>query len=480
LTARAFLEDALGVVLSQYLARVVVLARGLVAAVALGPGGFGAWNALNLILDYGAYASLGAFQGLDLELPARAARGDAAGATRAMRAAGWVALAGGGAFTLGVVAFLAAGSWVESTGWGMGAPALMMAATLVQLAIHHHVSALRAQGAFGPASAGLALQAALGGGLGLATVWSVGVWGLLWGWLAGGLAGLLWMRRSPLRPPLLPGHPALGAALVRAGLPISAFFVAMLVLRSLDRIALVRFGGNEALGLYSLGLIAAGVVLQVPEAAAAVLFPRVAAAAAGARDRERVRGQVLRAQRALTALLPLAVGVALPWAAPLVAALLPAYVPGLGALTALSVGALLLSAATLPSYYLLASGEGRRLAAAAATAALLTGVLVFAAASRSPTPGVVAWAAVAGYATVALALLGRAALRLLDRGAERARFLAASLLPALYAAGLLLLLARGDALSAGGAAWRTALFVLAYAPALAWLRRSSDAPLGPR
>ena len=47
----------------------------VLAVVALGPAGFGAWNALNLILDYGGYASGGALQGLDLHLPAPTARG---------------------------------------------------------------------------------------------------------------------------------------------------------------------------------------------------------------------------------------------------------------------------------------------------------------------------------------------------------------------------------------------------------------------
>ena len=64
-----FIRQSLGVASSQYLARAVLLVRGLVAAAALGPVAFGAWNALTLILDYGSYASLGAIQGLDLVLP---------------------------------------------------------------------------------------------------------------------------------------------------------------------------------------------------------------------------------------------------------------------------------------------------------------------------------------------------------------------------------------------------------------------------
>jgi hypothetical protein len=293
-----FIRQSLGVASSQYLARAVLLVRGLVAAAALGPVAFGAWNALTLILDYGSYASLGAIQGLDLVLPAAALRGEAAVARTTMAGAWWVTLVGGALFALAVIVHLASGSWLTLTGWGWSAPLLMLAAAFVQLAIQYHVSALRAHREFGAVSVALTLQAVVGGGLGMATVARAGVWGLLWSWLAGGTCALLWVRRDPRRPPLRPAHPDSGVKLALIGLPMFAFFALALMIRSFDRIALVRYGGNDALGVYSIGLIVAGMVFYVPEAAAAVLFPRVAAAAGGARDPEGTRAEVFMAQRA--------------------------------------------------------------------------------------------------------------------------------------------------------------------------------------
>ena len=52
--ARKGVRDILAVALGQYLARAVLLLRGLVTAGVLGPRGAGSWNALNLVLDYGA------------------------------------------------------------------------------------------------------------------------------------------------------------------------------------------------------------------------------------------------------------------------------------------------------------------------------------------------------------------------------------------------------------------------------------------
>ena len=156
--ARVFIRDSAGLAASQYVARAILLARGVAAAAALGPAGFGAWNALNLILDYGAYASLGAIQGLDLVLPAAAARGETESARRAMRGAWWITLAGALTFAAGVVFLLANGQWVVSSGWGWGAPALMLLAAILQLAILYHAATLRAHGDFSNTSAGLALQ----------------------------------------------------------------------------------------------------------------------------------------------------------------------------------------------------------------------------------------------------------------------------------------------------------------------------------
>jgi len=470
-SARAFIRASLGVALSQYLSRAVMLARGLIAAAALGPAGFGAWNALNLILDYGVYSSLGALYGLDLGLPPAIARGDRAGARRAMRGAWGVSLAGSAAFAAAVALYLSAGMWLALTGWGWSAPLLMLLAVFVQVAIHYHAATLRAHGDFGSVSTALTLQAVIGGGIGLATVWRAGVWGLLWGWLAGGLIALAWLRRSLHRPPLAPATPAEGLPMVRAGFPLFAFFALTLVIRSIDRIALVRFGGNEALGRYSLGLIAAGLVLYPPEAVASVLFPRIAAAAQGARDPDRTRAEVTRAQRALTALLPAAVGLGVLWAGPLVRLVLPAFGDGVVALRVLGIGAMLLAVSTLPGYYLLGSGKGRQMLALAAGAGLLSAMLVFGVAARVPHVTPVAVAAAAGQGAFAAAMLWLASRWLADGVGPRRALMIASFAPAVWAGVLVLALTALGPDDAVGALWRSAVFAVAYAPAMAFFAR---------
>jgi O-antigen/teichoic acid export membrane protein len=469
---RKFVRDSLATAFSQYVARFALLARGVVAASALGPAGYGAWNALSLLLDYGAYASCGALAGLDLRLPAAASRGDRIGARRLMAGAWSVVALGAGVFVLGVILYLASGDRRIATPWGWGAPILMLAAAVFQLMIQYHAGSLRAHGEFRVVSEANGIQAVLGGGLGLALVSRFGVWGLLGGWLAGSLTALVWMRRGPVRPPLGIGAPGEGLALARLGFPIFAFFTASLVLRSVDRIAFVRYVGAEGLGHYSLGLMVAGLVLYLPEAAATVLYPRMSAAAHGARDPERTRAEVRQTHRALAVALPPAVALGMVWAAPVVAWLLPAFREGVGPLRILALGGLVLSGATLPGYFVLAGGPRMRLLAMATAVALLTGVLVFWVAAHDHDPVSIAIAAASGYAAFALGLVALAAPGLCASLAERARFVAASFVPALWAGGAALAAcAVGGPESPGGALLRSLAVTVAYLPVLWWFGR---------
>jgi O-antigen/teichoic acid export membrane protein len=471
---RKFVRDSLSVALSQYLARAVILARGLVAARALGPRGFGGWNALSLIFDYGSYASFGALQGLDLRLPAPAAEGDAARARRLMAAAWSVVLAGGALFGAGLALYLATGGKAFSALPGAGLPLLMLAAALLQLAFQYVTSSLRAHGFFHAVSAGYAVQAVLGGGLGLALVWPYGAWGLLAGWIAGTLTALAWMWRAGVAVPLVPAHLREGLSLAGAGVPIFGYFAATLVMRSVDRLALVRYAGAEPLGLYSLGLMAAGLLLHLPEAAAYVLFPRIAAAFHGAGDRERARTDALKTHRSLAVIIPLLAGLGVVWAGPIVTLLLPAYRGGLAALRILSLGAIMLSAATMPGYYLLAAGRQRLLMAVGALAALVNATLVFSVAARDPRPEAVAAAASTGYFLFAVAAMVLAARAWFESAGARVWLVAATVIPAVWGGGAAFVLcALGFGDSWAGALWRTAVLLIAYTPVLAWLGRGA-------
>ncbi len=473
MSPRTLLRDSIGVVLATYVARAVMLARGLVAAVVLGPAGFGAWNALSLVLDYGTYASAGALQGLELRLPVAEGLGDRERARR-MLASAWAVILS--AFTLYAAAIglaLATGT-VQSTVMGGAGPAVvLLGSALGQLAFQTHATALKARGTFRPVSEATALQAVIGGGLGLALVARLGLWGLAGGWLIGTLFALVRLRLAARDVPLLPAPSREGLALAWAGLPVFGSMLASLVLRSVDRVAFTHAGHPESLGLYSIGLTAAGLVLYPPEAAAAVLYPRIAAAAGGARDLERTRAEVARAHRTLTLVLPLLVAIGMIWAAPVVGWWLPRYRGGVEALRLLAFGALLLSAASVPGYWLLGQGRAWTLCAASALCAAFTAMLVFGVTAHTTSPTAVATAACAGYASFAGALVILAARDLEHDAGARVTFAVASFLPAAWAgAAAFGVCATGPRESVGAAVARTLVVIALYAPVLWWFGRS--------
>lgn len=467
---RKLIRDVFGVALSQYVARAILLVRGVVAAAALGPLGYGGWNAINLVLDYGAYASAGVLQGLDVRLPAAAGDRER---SRALLSGAWsIVWWGGMAFAIALVVYLATGERAVESTWGSAAPLLMGAAALLQLAIQFYGSTLKARGRFGPVSAALGVQFVVGGGLGVALVGRFGVWGLIGGWLAGTLLALIVLRRAAPDAPLFPGRPRVGIELTRLGLPLFGFFMTSLVLRSVDRMALLRYAGPAELGLYSLGLMAAGLTLYLPEAAATVLFPRIAAAEGGAGDPATARRDLARAHRALMAILPLPVGLAALWAGPVVARVLPAFRDGVPALQVLVTGSMLFAAGTLPGYFLLAGGQAKRLLAVGAAAAGITAVIVFRVAERWPDAHAVAWAAGAGYGLFGAGVLALATPRLCDTAGERWRLVLASFVPPLWAGLLTLGLSSPGRLdSAAVALTRSALWLAGYAPLLWWFGR---------
>jgi O-antigen/teichoic acid export membrane protein len=215
---------------------------------------------------------------------------------------------------------------------------------------------------------------------------------------------------------------------------VFAFFALSLLLRSVDRLALVRFGEPAGLGVYSLGLMATGLVLYLPESAAFVLYPRIAAAAHGARDVTQTWTEVARVHRTLSVFLPPLIAIGVVWAGPVVEWLLPAFRDGIPVVHRLAMGAVLLSASTVPAYFLLASGRRRALLAVGALTTAAAAALVFAVAARDPRPGPVALAAVGGYGLFALGSVALAARALFARMRDRLAFVATSFVPPLWAA----------------------------------------------
>ena len=160
--------------------------------------------------------------------------------------------------------------------WGVGGiGVILLCATLTCLAFYH-LTLLRSHGNIGSVSIWTLIQGSVGALLGLALVPWIGAWGLLIGWLIGTVASLIYVRiQARGIVPVIPRLSSDSGHLVAIGFPMFLFTVSNLAMRTLDRLVILKLIGTEALGYYSLGVMAIALMLYLPDSVSYVLYPRL-------------------------------------------------------------------------------------------------------------------------------------------------------------------------------------------------------------
>ncbi|MGH7729918.1 MAG: lipopolysaccharide biosynthesis protein, partial [Candidatus Eiseniibacteriota bacterium] len=430
-----FIRDSLGFAISQYLVRFLTTVRGLVAARLLGPAGYGAWNAIMLIIDYGTYAPAGTFSGLDRTVPARIVDGDAMRLDRLKRAGLLNVLVTTGLFTAAGLLYFARSTGQIAIAWGFGGVVVALACVALHAVSYYHLTLLRSHGNIGAVSLWFLLQGTIGVGLGLALLQPLDYWGLLWGWFAGTLIATLsvvWRGRSVV--PHVPVVSRESLTLISIGFPMFIYTVSNFVMRSLDRVIIFRFLGTHALGLYGLAVMAVGFLLTMPDAIAYVLYPQlVRRHRQGGDAPAAIRDQVHRAMRALSVLMPAMCAIAYLAADDAVEWLLPSFYDGVPALRILCFSAAGLSLANLGSIVLMTLGRQRVLVPAALATTTLGVVLDLLAIRLGHGIRGVAWATFVTYAVNSAVLIWLADRTMGDSRRARLLFIARAFLPLLVA-----------------------------------------------
>jgi O-antigen/teichoic acid export membrane protein len=357
---RKFIRDSLGFAATQYVIRGLLMARAIIAARLLGPLPYGAWNALQLVMDYGAtLPPMGTQQGLDQAVPARIVEGDAARLESIERA---------GLFNILVLTVLFCGAWLLYVFlhpnrfidfWGPSGLLLAVLAIVLTNLASYHMTLLRSHGNITAVSGWFFVQGVAGTVVGLALIPRFGAWGLLAGWTVATAAATIMIRflgRGLV--PVIPRPGPDGLSLVRVGLPMFVFVASSQVMRSIDRLIILRYLGTLALGYYSLSVMALGFMLYLPDSIAYVLYPRLLRDFRHHERRpEAIRDQVERALRVLAVLVPGLCGAAYLGAREAIALVLPSFMPGLTAVRVLCFGAGGLTLANLSSIVLMTLGR---------------------------------------------------------------------------------------------------------------------------
>lgn len=397
---RKLVRDSVGFAFSLSVVRTALMARGLIAARLLGPLGYGAWNAIQLMMDYGVFAAAGTQQGLDQAVPARIVAGNREALERLKRAGFANILLTTLLFIAGCLVWASSGSSRLLGAWGFAGLALALFCVLAVNIAYYGLSLLRSHGDMNTVSTWFVIQGLIGAGLGLALVPRLGEWGLLWGWVAGCLASLVFVLvRGRHEAPLLGSFGQENLMLVRIGLPMFVFNSSTIVMRSLDRLIILRYLGTQDLGFYSLSVMALTFLLYLPDSIGYVVYPQLLRIyGENGEDPGAIRPRVERLMQAMAVLVPLLSGLAYLWTREVVALVLPKFLPGVAAVRILCFGAVGLALGTMASMVLMTVGRRMALVPAAMFATALGATLDIVAVRLGFGITGVAWATLATYA----------------------------------------------------------------------------------
>ena len=324
-------------------------------------------------------------------------------------------------------------------GWGVVGVLLMVVAVLLQELIFYHGTLLRSHGRIGAVSKAMTVQAISSGLLGIGLVFPFGVWGLLSGWIGGQVLALVYLRREGAAIAPLSLVPNEGTRrLLARGFPIFLFMASSMVLKSIDRIMILRYLSTEALGYYSIGLMGVSMLLYIPDSISYVLYPRMLARFAATGDPDETAREMLKPIATIAWLMPLVVGMSVFFVREVVTLVLPNYVLGIPALSILLFGTLGLALSSVPAFYIMAIQKQVKLLPLALGAILLDIGLIALFLKLGWKLEGVALGVSMGYVVYGVGLLVYAASHLAGSMAFRALFVVRSVLPTLWSAAIAL------------------------------------------
>lgn len=370
---RKFLRELFGFAATQYVVRAVMMVRGILAARLLGPQAYGAWNALQIMMDYGAFASSGTLQGLDQMVPSRLVAQDSEGANRIKRAALANILFATALFSAGCVLWASKRSSRILDEWGIVGILVALGCVWCINAAAYKLSILRSHERMNSVSRWFVVQSIIGVPLGLALTPLWGMWGLLIGWFIGCLASLITVAHDARDVALhWPRFSMESLRLVRTGFPMFVHSVGGLAMRSIDRIIILRFLGTESLGHYSVSVMGLTLLMYLPDSITYVLYPRMLRRYSQEENGQAaIRDLALRVIQVMAVVVPLLSGIGYLWAREMVSVALPRFLPGVTAVRILCFGAVGLAVANLSALVLMTVGRRLWLVPAAAFSIVL-------------------------------------------------------------------------------------------------------------
>ena len=349
------------------------LITGLWVARVLGPSEFGIWNAVSLVLVYGAYLEFGVLSAMGRDLPFYLGQGDVEKAAAIEGAARRTTIFGAFLAALFVIAFSFLPTHSSKMALGLQAMAVVL---ILQQGYTYHRILLRSYNQFRELSQQQVLFAIINSGLAIAFVFFLGLGGrLIAAIMAQSVIVLYAVSRNPWRPvPKFDSH--VTWSLMRVGMPIIISGFILSLLTTVDRLMVITFFDEKQLGFIGIALLIAGVMSLIPGMAIQVLVPRINHQyGSSGKNVEALRAFVLTPPVILSALLPILIGpiyLSLPF---VIGVLLPAYTPAITAMRIIIVGIFFYCILGLTDVFLITIGKLKQYALFGCVALVLNIVL---------------------------------------------------------------------------------------------------------
>lgn len=265
--------------------------------------------------------------------------------------------------------------------------------------------------------------------------------------------------------------------LFSVGVPLLAFGLVMTGMRTIDNVMVLRLLGTEALGLYSIALMANGILFALTNSLSGVLYPRMQAAYGRSKTLESLSEYVIRPTLIMGVILPVLMALIFFGVPSAVQAFLPRFIPGLPAFRVIVAVTYFFAMFQMSSAFLIALNKQFRVMLLLGVALVVTTLLSVVFTQLSWGLVGIASAVGVGY-ILCFVSVNTYAVRHWAGWRQVARFLWDAALPFLYSAVLLIMLEvllpseRSNlVLAAGLTALKFVLFCLGYIPLLLILER---------
>lgn len=339
---REIFKDAGIYTASSYIAQALDVVNGLLVRRFLGPANMGVWTFLQVIQSYAKHSSLGVTTATARDVPYFREKGDERKVEEVKNLVFTFTVFTSvlTALVVAAYAFLKRHEFSREIFWGLLVVAVLI---LAQRIYNLFVVLLRAHKEFVFVGILNIISSVTSVVLTIALTWRFSLYGFYAAMVLNFLLNIgIIMRKTKYRFSFLFDWKAL-TPLVTLGVTILAADILRSVLTSIDRLVIAKWLGFEALGIYSVGLMADNYLYALPNMFGVIFFPHFQEAFAQRDHPPDLEKFLIKPTLSIAYFFPVIIGFV--WCSSMwfVPAFLPKYIPGIQALKILCLGAFFLA-----------------------------------------------------------------------------------------------------------------------------------------